>query len=207
MQLDPMTLMWIQMATGAFGAFTLVYLFRSGMRKLGFILEINSFFSPKGGCQDAIVREIGKARREILVMAYSFTADPLTFALVEAKKRGVHVEILLDKSNEIERYSDLRIFLEHGLDPKIDHDHAIAHNKIMVIDRGTVVTGSYNFTNQAEHENAENLLVIKGHPELTKWYCDNFFKHQAHCKPAQIREGEQRDRHSAATTQHAHKAA
>ena len=207
MQLDPMTLMWIQMATGAFGAFTLVYLFRSGMRKLGFILEINSFFSPKGGCQEAIVKEINKARREILVMAYSFTADPLTFALVEAKKRGVHVEILLDKSNEIERYSDLRIFLEHGLDPKIDHDHAIAQNKIMVIDRRTVVTGSYNFTNQAEHENAENLLVIKGHPELTKWYCDNFHKHQAHCKPAQIREGEQRDRHSAATTQHAHKAA
>lgn len=208
MQLDPTTLMWIQIATGAFGAFTLIYLFRSAMRKLGFILEISSYFSPKGGCQDAIVREIGKARREILVMAYSFTADPLTFALVEAKKRGVHVEILLDKSNEIERYSDLRIFLEHGLDPKIDHDHAIAHNKIMVMDRRTVITGSYNFTNQAEHENAENLLVIKGRPELTKWYCDNFFKHQAHCKPALIREGEQRDhRQPAANTQHAHKAA
>lgn len=208
MQLDSTNLMWIQMATGAFGAFTLVYLCRAGLRKLGYILEINSYFSPKGGCQEAIVREIGKARREILVMAYSFTADPLTFALVEAKKRGVHVEILLDKSNELERYSDLRIFMEHGLDPKIDHDHAIAHNKIMVIDKKTVVTGSYNFTNQAEHENAENLLVIKGHPDLTMWYRDNFYKHQAHCKPAQIKEGEQKDqRHSAANTQHAHKAA
>jgi phosphatidylserine/phosphatidylglycerophosphate/cardiolipin synthase-like enzyme len=185
--LDPMTLMWIQVATGFTGAMTLMFAWRWLLRKLGLILDIQVYYSPKGGCQEAVVRELKKARREILVMAYSFTADPLTFALVEAKKRGVTVDILLDHSNEKERYSDLHIFLEQGLDPRIDAEHAIAHNKIIVIDRRIVVTGSYNFTNQAEHENAENLLIIRGNAELTRMYCDNFHKHKEHCKPAQIK--------------------
>ena len=202
--LDPMTLMWIQVATGALGMLTLVYLYRGLLRKLGFILDIKAFFSPKGGCQEAIVAELKKARREILVQAYSFTADPLTFGLVDAKKRGVTVEIVLDKSNEVDRYSDLHFFIENQMDAKIDHEHAIAHNKIIIIDKKVLITGSYNFTNQAEHENAENLMIIKGYPEMVTWYRENFFKHRDHSKPAQIKEGEMKDRRPA---QPAHKAA
>jgi phosphatidylserine/phosphatidylglycerophosphate/cardiolipin synthase-like enzyme len=154
-------------------------------------------FSPKGGCQDALLQEIGKAHREILVQAYSFTADPLTFALVDAKKRGVKVEVLLDRSNEVEKYSDLHILLEQGLDPLIDAEHAIAHNKIMIIDQKVVVTGSFNFTKQAEGENAENLLILKGNADLIQRYRANFFHHKAHCKPAQMREAEARNRRAA----------
>ena len=188
--LDPMTLMWIQVATGATGMLTLVYAVRWLGRKLGYVLDVTAYFSPKGGCQDAIVRELKSARREILVLAYSFTADPLTFGLVEAKKRGLTVEIVLDKSNELEHYSDLHFFIENSMDVKIDHDHAIAHNKVIIIDKSTVITGSYNFTNQAENENAENLLIIKGHPELVSRYRENFFHHRDHAKPAQIREAD-----------------
>src|SRR4029077_4601909 len=184
--LDPMTLMWIQIATGAMGMLTLVYLWRILARKVGYLPEIAAHFSPKGGCHDAIVRELKAARREILVQAYSFTADPLTFGLVNAKKQGVAVEIVLDKSNELENYSDLHILLEQGMDVKIDHDHAIAHNKIIIIDKKTLITGSYNFTNQAESENAAHLMIILGHPELVAWYRDNFFKHHEHSKPAEI---------------------
>jgi phosphatidylserine/phosphatidylglycerophosphate/cardiolipin synthase-like enzyme len=181
------TLMWLQIATGFWGALTLVYWFRWLGRKLGRIPSLTVRFSPKGGCQDAIVQELQKARREILVQAYSFTADPLTFALVDAKQRGVDVQILLDKSNEVERYSDLSIFLEKGLQPLIDASHAIAHNKVIIIDQKVIVTGSYNFTNQAENENAENALIIKGHPELAKLYRDNFLSHKEHCKTAELK--------------------
>src|SRR5439155_24894874 len=105
-----------------------------------------------------------------------------------AKKRGVHLDIILDKSNEVEKYSDLRIFLDHGLAPLIDHTHAIAHNKVMIIDQTVLITGSYNFTNQAETDNAENLVIIKGHPELIRQYRQNFLAHKAHSKAAQVRE-------------------
>jgi phosphatidylserine/phosphatidylglycerophosphate/cardiolipin synthase-like enzyme len=191
---DPMTLMWIQIATGFTGAMTLAYVWRWLLRKLGLVLDIQAYYSPRGGCQDAVVRELNRARREILVMAYSFTNDAITAALIEAKKRGLTVDILLDHSNEKERYTELHAFLQHGLDPRIDADHPIAHNKIIIVDKRIVITGSFNFTNQAEHENAENLLIIKGHAELPTHYRDNFFKHKAHCKPAQMREPDARDR-------------
>jgi len=205
--LDPMTLMWIQVTTGATGMLTLVFAARWLWRKLGKILTVEAYFSPQGGCQAAIVREMMKARTEILVQAYSFTADPLTFALVEAKKQGVMVDIILDKSNEVDRYSDLHFFIENEMDVRIDHAHAIAHNKIIIIDKKVVITGSYNFTNQAEGDNAENLLIIKGYPQLIAWYRENFFKHRDHSKPAQIRPDQLKDRRPQSHTHQQHKAA
>ncbi len=181
---DDQTLMWLQIGTGFFGALTLVYWLRWLGRRFGRLLLLSVYFSPKGGCENALVQELKKARKEILVQAYSFTADPLTFALVEAKKRGVDVEVILDRSNEVERYSDLNILLDNGLHPLIDAEHSIAHNKVMIIDRKIVVTGSFNFTNQAENQNAENLLIIKGHPALVTQYRNNFMAHKLHSKPA-----------------------
>ena len=90
------------------------------------------------------------------------------------------VEMLLDKSNEQEQYSDLSLFVEKGLSPLVDARHAIAHNKVMVIDRRTLLTGSFNFTHQAEAENAENLLIIKHHPELVEAYRQDFEAHKSH---------------------------
>ncbi len=180
-------MMWLYIATGFTGAWTMMLLGRAALRKLGRIESVVSSFSPKGGCEAAILKEIKAARSEILCQAYSFTAEPLAKALIEAKKRGVHVEVILDKSNEVERYSDLHIFMENGLPPLIDAHHAIAHNKIMIIDKKTLVTGSFNFTNQAENENAENLLVIKGNPELVQAYRQNYLAHKAHSKAAEIK--------------------
>jgi phosphatidylserine/phosphatidylglycerophosphate/cardiolipin synthase-like enzyme len=187
-------MMWIYMATGFMGAWTLVFLLRAGLRKLNWMPSTAVYFSPKGGCQEAVVKELRSARREILVQAYSFTADPITFALVDAKRRGVHVEVILDKSNETERYSDLHILMEKGLAPLIDANHAIAHNKVMIIDRKTIITGSFNFTNQAEQENAENLLVLKGQGELMLAYRQSFLTHKTHCKAAEIKTPVEKDR-------------
>jgi phosphatidylserine/phosphatidylglycerophosphate/cardiolipin synthase-like enzyme len=182
-----MNMIYVYMATGFMGAWTLHFLVRAGIRRLGWIPSHAVHFSPKGGCMDAILKEVNAARHEILVQAYSFTSEPLTRALIDAKKRGAHVEVLLDKSNEVERYSDLHLFMESGLAPLIDAHHAIAHNKVMVIDRKTVVTGSFNFTNQAEHENAENLIILKGHPELAAAYRQNFLAHKGHSKAAEMK--------------------
>ena len=137
------------------------------------------YFSPKGGCTDAIVKEIGKAKSEILVQAYSFTSKEIAKALVDASKRGIHTEIILDKSNKSQKYSAADFTFNMGIPTFIDAEHAIAHNKIMVIDKETVITGSFNFTKAAEEKNAENLLILKS-KELAKVYIDNWNKHKAH---------------------------
>ena len=137
------------------------------------------YFSPHGGCQDAIVREIGKSKQEILVQAYSFTSKEIAKALIDAHKRGVHVETILDKSNKSQKYSAADFTFNMGIPTFIDAQHAIAHNKIMVVDKETVITGSFNFTKAAEEKNAENLLILKS-KELAKQYIDNWNKHKGH---------------------------
>jgi len=126
---------------------------------------IQVYFSPKGGCTEAIVKELGNAKATVLVQAYSFTSAPIAKALVDAHKRGVKVEVILDKSQKGEKYSSADFVINAGIPTKIDTKHAIAHNKVMIIDSATVVTGSFNFTKNAEESNAENLLVIRS-PDL-----------------------------------------
>src|SRR5947207_12053123 len=146
---------WLLLATGFTGGLTLVFVLRWIAHWLRVPFSIGVHFSPKGGCTDVVVREIQHARKEILILAYSFTSKPIAQALLDARQRGVHVEIVLDRSNEQEAYSELRMLVDNGLVPLIDSHHAIAHNKVMVIDQKTLITGSFNFTHQAEVENAE----------------------------------------------------
>lgn len=175
---------WLLLATGFMGGLTLVFGLRWLQRRLFTPPSIAAYHSPKGGCTDAILKELRQARREILFQAYSFTSKDIAQALIEAKMRGVRVEAVLDKSNEHEHDSQLGHLLQQGLAPLLDTHHAIAHNKVIVIDRKILLTGSFNFTHAAEHENAENLVIIKGHPDLVADYCQNFASHKAHSQPA-----------------------
>lgn len=137
------------------------------------------YFSPNGGTQEAIVREIGAAKSTILVQAYSFTSAPIAEALKKAHDRGVKVEAILDKSQRTERYTGATFLKNAGIPVYIDAAHAIAHNKVMVIDGEEVITGSFNFTKAAEEKNAENLLIIKD-KALAKHYRENWGQHRGH---------------------------
>jgi len=141
--------------------------------------SIQAYFSPKGGCTEAVVEAIGRAKAAILVQAYSFTSAPIAKALVDAHKRGVKVEVILDKSQRTEKYSSADFLLHAGIPTRIDEIHAIAHNKVMVIDGQVVITGSFNFTSAAEEHNAENLLIIHD-PGLAAQYAANWQAHAAH---------------------------
>jgi len=141
--------------------------------------QIDVYFSPHGGCTDAIVRELDAAHESVLVQAYSFTSAPIAKALMEAHKRGVKVQVILDRSQRTEKYSSATFFQNAGIPTFIDDKHAIAHNKVMVIDGRTVITGSFNFTKAAEESNAENLLVIQD-ADLAAKYAKNWQKHLEH---------------------------
>src|SRR2546423_307078 len=133
---------WLLLATGFTGALTLVFYVRKVYHWFVTPPSIEVHYSLKGGCTEAVVREIRSARREILIQAYSFTSKPIAQALIEAKQRKVHVDILLDRSNEKETYTELGHLIEAGIAPRIDAQHAIAHNKVMIIDKRTLITGS-----------------------------------------------------------------
>ncbi len=140
------------------------------------------YFSPHGGVTNAIVNEVKNAKSEILVQAYSFTSKEIAKSLVEAGQRGLHVEIILDKSNLTQKYSAADFTAHMGIPTFIDAAHIIAHNKIMILDKEIVITGSFNFTKAAEEKNAENLLIIKS-KDLATIYIENWSKHKGHSVP------------------------
>jgi phosphatidylserine/phosphatidylglycerophosphate/cardiolipin synthase-like enzyme len=152
---------------------------------LAFDVPLNTtahvYFSPDGGCTEAIVSELDKAKTEVLVQAYSFTSKKIAKALVYAHKRGVDAKIILDKSNLSGKYSAGDFTAHMGIPTFIDAQHATAHNKIIIIDGETVITGSFNFTKAAERKNAENIIIIKS-KELSKVYTDNWNKHKSHSR-------------------------
>jgi len=137
------------------------------------------YFSPNAGCTDAIVKEIKAASSVIRVQAYSFTSKPIAEALMDAHKRGVDVQVILDKSQRTANYSSADFIAHAGIPTFIDAEHAIAHNKIIIIDNNTVITGSFNFTKAAEEKNAENLLVLKD-SRLADGYMGNWKCHLDH---------------------------
>lgn len=147
---------------------------------------VQIYFSPNGGCTQAITKEIDNANMEILVQAYSFTSAPIAKALVNAHKRGVKVEAILDKSQKTAKYTSATFLANSRIPTYIDAKHAIAHNKIMIIDKTTVITGSFNFTKAAEESNAENLIIIKS-KELAGIYIENWYKHREHSEKYQGR--------------------
>lgn len=149
--------------------------------------DLHPFFSPNGGCTQAVVDQLNGAKKQVLVQAYSFTSTPIARALVDAKHRGVDVQVILDKSQRGERYSSATFLANEGVPTYIDAAHKIAHNKVMIIDGQTVITGSFNFTKSAEDGNAENLLVITNAPQLAARYTANWKEHLGHSEPYRAR--------------------
>ncbi|HQT25790.1 MAG TPA: phospholipase D family protein [Burkholderiales bacterium] len=131
-------------------------------------------FSPNGQATNVIVDAIRQAKSQILVQAYSFTSKPILSALAQAKERGVDVEVIADRSNDRGRYSGATYMVNHGVPVWIDDSVHIAHNKVMIFDRKSVLTGSFNFSAAAQKYNAENILLVENSPELAAAYINDW---------------------------------
>ena len=100
----------------------------------------------------------------------------------EGSRFGLTVHVLLDQKSESTNRYVIGLFQEAGVSMRMDGAHAIAHNKVIVIDAQVLVTGSFNFTNSAETRNAENVLILRG-DALAQAYRDNWRQHWAHARP------------------------
>lgn len=134
--------------------------------------RVSVYFTPAEQCEARIVDAIDQARSTIRLQAYGFTSLPIIHALQRAAKRHVEVLAILDKINE-KRYSGATLLQAAGIPVWIDVDPAIAHNKIVVIDRYLVIGGSYNYTAAAQKRNAENVTFTESR-EFAREFIDNW---------------------------------
>ena len=107
---------------------------------------------------------------------------PIAKTWLDAHTRGVQVQVLLDKSQRMEKYSSANFLANQGVPTMIDADHAMAHNKVIIIDGEMVITGPFNFTKSAQEKHAENVLIIRG-PALAAQYTKNWASHRQHSQP------------------------
>ena len=125
----------------------------------GSLIEV--YFSPEDGTLEHILTAVNAAQESISFIAYSFTLDELAEALIERAQSGVNVSGVFDEdqyhSNAGTEFDTLK---NAGLDVRLDGNPRLMHHKVIIIDHEVVITGSYNFSNNAEHNNDENTLII-----------------------------------------------
>ena len=135
--------------------------------------KIDLCFTPPRDCARLITDVIDQAKNTIHMQAYGLTHPEIINSLIKANERGVKVRILLDRSNLTQKYSKIEELKQAGIEIGIDTVSGIAHNKIIIADLYTVVTGSFNFTVSAAKRNVENVLIIQdsniAHTYLQNW--------------------------------------
>lgn len=143
--------------------------------------SIEVAFSPDEGAEELVLKTINAAQSEIRMLTYSFTSAPVVEALIRAKKRGVDVALVADKSNLSERgkgRAALAALVNAGCDVRVISVYSIHHDKVIVVDRKNVEVGSFNYSSSAAHKNSENVLVNWNNPELAEIYLKHFEKNQ-----------------------------
>lgn len=144
-------------------------------------------FTPWDDAEGAVLRVIREARRELYVQAFLFTSRTLALALLEARERGVRVEVLADATMNTKGSSQIRRLAQAGIPVALETRYGSAHNKVILADprepAGAVLTGSYNFTWSAKTQNAENILILRGDAQVARAYLENWRRHRAQATP------------------------
>lgn len=135
--------------------------------------QISTYFSPENDTISPLLKEISSAQKSIYFLAFSFTHNKLGEAMRDRFNSGITVEGVFDE-NQITKYSEYGQMKEIGMDVKIDETSGTMHHKVIIIDEETVITGSYNFSRNAEMHNSENLLIIKHNKDIVSAYLNEF---------------------------------
>ncbi|ECY1402312.1 phospholipase D family protein [Salmonella enterica] len=132
-------------------------------------------FSPEGTAQQVVLNTINQSRQSVRMMAYSFTSPEVVKALINAKKRGVDVRVVIDeKGNTCEKCkaskSAMNLLVNADIPLRTVSKYKIMHDKVIITDRANVETGSFNFSSAANKSNSENAILIQDVPELAQQY-------------------------------------
>lgn len=138
-------------------------------------VEIEVWFSPDMRVGDRIRALILGATESVHVMAFNLTLDTISDAILSRAAGGVEVLGLFDADQMQNQGSDIARLEELGVDITLDGNPRKMHHKVIVIDESIVITGSHNFSRNAEEKNDENVLIIYS-PELAEEYLIEFLR-------------------------------
>ncbi len=117
--------------------------------------------------ENKVLNAINNAKVSILVAMAWFTNEKIKEALQQKRMEGLRIEIVIFKDGvngthgvDLSEFDCVEIRGTRG---------GIMHNKFCVIDNQRVLTGSYNWTTNAESRNDENVLLTSDNDMATKY--------------------------------------
>ena len=116
---------------------------------------------------------IEQAESQIRFMAFSFTHDDLGAAMLAQAEAGVDVSGIFETRGSETEYSEMPAMYCAGLSVRQDGNPGTFHHKVIILDDDTVITGSLNFSENADSSNDENVVVITS-PEIAQLYLQEF---------------------------------
>jgi phosphatidylserine/phosphatidylglycerophosphate/cardiolipin synthase-like enzyme len=123
-------------------------------------VRIENYFAPEDRVSPRIIAHIREAQRSIRFMAFSFTHDGIGQALREKAQAGVSVVGVFERTGSETQYSEFGKLRQAGIEVYQDGNPYAMHHKVFIIDDVKVIFGSYNFSDGADRDNDENLLVV-----------------------------------------------
>jgi phosphatidylserine/phosphatidylglycerophosphate/cardiolipin synthase-like enzyme len=136
-------------------------------------IPVQTLFGSEETTTRSIITVLNSAQRSIRFMAFQFTLTDVG-AIVEAKaSQGVQIEGIFETTGSGTRFSEFTPLACLGAAVRTDGNPFVLHHKVFIVDDTTVITGSYNFSDNARDQNDENFLIISD-PDLAAQYTVEF---------------------------------
>jgi phosphatidylserine/phosphatidylglycerophosphate/cardiolipin synthase-like enzyme len=149
--------------------------------------QVDVLFSPDDLVADRLSALLGGAQQSIYFLANSFGSNDLGNIIREKAAEGIVVGGVLESDQVTSEQAnpnqvdELNLFRQAGLDIRLDGQPEVMNHKIIIIDGRIVVMGSYDFTNRAENDNDENVLIIYDEKVAQK-FMEEFQRVQSHAQ-------------------------
>lgn len=128
----------------------------------------------QGSPEEELIEVINNTKEELNIAIYNLDNGNIVEAISVAAERGVSIRIIADRENT-ENKDSKKIFdelEELNIPVKINTDEKM-HIKLTISDNQTVVTGSFNYTEDSAEDNQEVLLTVSD-SELASSMNDTF---------------------------------
>ncbi len=123
--------------------------------------RIENYFAAEDGVAQRVAAQIRQAQHSIRFLAFSFTHDGIAQAVLDRAKAGVQVSGVFETTGSNTRFSEYGKLKQAGLEVYQDGNPYVMHHKVFILDDDTVIFGSFNFSDNADKDNDENLLIVK----------------------------------------------
>lgn len=145
-------------------------------------VQLENYFAAEDNIAPTVAALINNADNEILFMAFSFTLEDLGESIINQSNSGIEVRGVFETTGSDTDFSYYPLMASEGLQVRLDGNPRIMHHKVIIIDRDTVIFGSYNFSRNANETNDENLLIVYD-PTFAAAFVQQFEKVWSEARP------------------------